>query len=471
MSENSRGDEWRWPMQSSHDSDRVARIGGIPSLYEQDPPPICYPGTPLDASIIIPVPELIRKNLNNIGFHTPDSAQEGGFDSTQGMERDAVLMVASQLGGTPETVDGYFCGGGTEANLEGLYIGRQFLRTFPDPQGKGIAVLCTPLAHYSIFFKGTNILGLTNQFRWEECPKCKGTHKLPQNANTQHLRLVGVNPDGQMNMASLDQVFVQAYEEGYRQFLVVATAGTCLMGSIDPIPEISRWINRTRASSAAEFYFHVDASFGGFTIPFVTKRGECPIGFDVSEVQSVTVDADKMGHLPYPAGIFLCRRGLQNHIHLEVAYIRGHGDCTISGSRTSLAPVLAWEYYHRIGFLGQKEYVTDCLYFRDMLLGLLTNRFGENSNVVRALPRSPFVNFLPLVIDLEKGCVPEKLIEDGILAPYHLRSDGIPQDPMDPFSCPTIAYKICIMPHTFLFLDQFVDDLEKVVRAAGKFGQ
>ncbi len=467
MSE-ARGDAWRWPPEGSYDLTRIARIEQIASPYEQNPPPICYPGTLLDRGMIAMVPELMRKQLNCIGFHTPDGIGEGGFDSIQKMESAAVYMVASMLGGTPQTVDGYFCGGGTEANLEGLYIGRQWLRRFADPQRKGIAVLCTPLAHYSIFFKGTNILGLTNQFRWTECPKCHRAHKLPQNENTEHLRLVGVDIEGKMHLPSLEQVFFKAYEEGYRQFLVVATAGTCLMGSIDPIPEISQWMTCMRRTYHAEFYFHVDASFGGFTIPFASK-GDEHIGFDVPEVMSVAVDADKMGHLPYPAGVFLCRKGLQEHIGLEVAYIRGHGDYTISGSRSAIAPVLAWDYYQRLGVDGQTRYVQACLKARDHLLHKILERF-EGTTHVYPLPCSSFVNFLPLVINLVDGSIPEDQIERGPLAPYHLRGDGIPTEQMDPLSCPTIAYKLCIMPHTFSFLDRFVDDLETVVRAAGKFG-
>jgi tyrosine decarboxylase/aspartate 1-decarboxylase len=463
------GDAWRWPLEGSSDPGLVSDIESIGSPYEQAVPPFCYPGTPMSMDLLGVIPELMRKQLNGIGFHTTGDVQEGGFDSIQGMERRAIWMIASMLGGVPQSVDGYFCGGGTEANLQALYIGRQYLRRFDDPHKKGIAVLCTPLTHYSIFFKGTNLLGLTNQFGWETCPICGRNHKLPRNEHTERLRLVGVNAQGEMDLRSLEHEYRKAHEEGYRQFLVVATAGTCLMGSIDPIEKIGQWISRERRMARSEFYFHVDASFGGFTIPFA--GGNPPrIGFDVPEVHSVTVDADKMGHLPYPAGVFLCRKGMQQYIDLEVAYIRGHGDCTISGSRSAIAPVLASVYYRRLGVHGQQQYVRQCLEARDLLKVMLQVRFGADSSVVRPLACSPFVNFLPLVINLEKGSVPESLTEHGDLQPYHLRSDGMPQDPMDPQSCPVIAYKLCLMPHTFPHLERFVDDLAKVARTAGKFG-
>lgn len=461
--------QWRWPEHGSYNPDRIMTITGLPSPYELGLPPICYPGTPLDAGMLGVLLELARKQLNGIGFHTPGQIGEGGFDGTQDMERRAIWMVAGMLGGTPEEVDGYFCGGGTEANLQGLYIGRQFLRGQSDPCQKGVAILCTPLAHYSVFFKGTNILGLTNRNGWDKCQCCGRPHLLPKNDDTEHLHLVGVTAAGEMNLEHLQQVFLTAFNEGYRQFMVVATAGTCLMGSIDPIRGIGQWITKMRQDYGVEFYFHVDASFGGFTIPFVDE-GVCPIGFNVPEVNSITVDADKMGHLPYPAGIFMCRKGLQEFVGLDVAYIRGHREYTISGSRSVIAPVLAWEYYQRIGVEGHRAYVRKCLETRDYLLDLLKERFGAHPEVVRPLPCSPWVNFLPLVINIENGGVPERIGDgDGALAPYHLRSDGIPTDPMDPFSCPQMAYKLCIMPHhTHKHMRRFVDDLEKVLRSEGR---
>jgi len=80
MSE-AQGDAWRWPLEGSCDQARIARIEHITSPYESSPPPICYPGTPLDREMIAMVPELMRKQLNGIGFHTPNGIGEGGFDS------------------------------------------------------------------------------------------------------------------------------------------------------------------------------------------------------------------------------------------------------------------------------------------------------------------------------------------------------------------------------------------------------
>jgi len=503
MSENARGDGWCWPMQGSHDIGRVGEIRHIISPYQLDPPPICFPGALLDPSLMGLAPDILWKQLNAIGTHTRGrnekddaeiSSAEAGFETIQRMERAAVWMVASMLGGTPADTDGYFCGGGTEGNHMGMWIGREFLNDWmekkrlqgdPQPSLQGIAVLCTPMVHYSIF-KSLNQLDILCRFNWRQCDHSTpcGWKHLPPKSGSERLFLVGTDEAGRMDLPSLQMTFDQAYTAGYRSFLVVGTVGTCLTGSVDPIEEMSRLMERMEQTYQVCFYFHVDAAFGGFTVPFL--EGSPRIGFDVPRVRSMVVDAHKMGHLPYPAGIFLCRKNLQDNIGMDVAYISGHRDDTFCGSRPSLAPILAYEYYPFLGVEGQRAYVQACIEARDRLLVMIQKCFGADSTVVRPLPCSPWTNFLPLEIRIENGAVPNflknndpasraKRIEfrrTAHLAPWQLRSDGVPSISGHPMSCPRIAYKLCIMPqHTIPFLKQFVDQLERVVREAGLFGK
>ena len=57
---------------------------------------------------------------------------------------------------------------------------------------------------------------------------------------------------------------------------IVAIAGTTELGLIDPIEEISK------IAFDNNIYFHVDAAFGGFSIPFLKQRGYDLPTFDFS---------------------------------------------------------------------------------------------------------------------------------------------------------------------------------------------
>lgn len=66
--------------------------------------------------------------------------------------------------------------------------------------------------------------------------------------------------------------------------------------------EISNFIAMSIRNAKASFYMNIGASFAGFTIPFINREME--FGFSIPEVMSITIDGDKMGRLPYPAGVF-----------------------------------------------------------------------------------------------------------------------------------------------------------------------
>jgi len=243
------------------------------------------------------------------------------------------------------------------------------------------------------------------------------------------------------------------------------------MGSVDPIAEISRFIEDRESDTDARFYLHVDASFAGFTIPFVAP--EHKFGFNVEKVMSMTLDGDKMGRLPYPAGVFLCRKGLMKHVERRADYVAGHRDDTISGSRSALAPVLAWYLYQRDGFEGQREYVQKCLYERDFLVTLVR----EELPWVTVLPCSPWVNFAPMEIPLNPalGAIPEEFLQSDLLRGYQLRSGKLPDVASNPNGKSRTIYKICVMPHLLAadncYIRRFVRDLGKakeLFRSQGK---
>lgn len=471
--------DWRWPekprlKETNPDGSEVVYTRYLKELkgpYSGEKPPMCFPGTRLRKEQMGRTKALLAEQRNHIGTPTRGHPAEPGLtEDTCALEAKAVYMLASVMGGTPKTVDGYFCGGATEANDMGMWIGREWLGKHPDPHNMGIVVFCTTLTHYSVN-KACFKLGISERSDWLECHKCKNRHVFVPDSRGRGITYVGMNENGEMNVEDLVRKFRMRYTEGFRRFMVVGNVGTTSLGSIDPVEEIGKTVSVLHQENPnAYFYFHVDAAFGGFTVPFLNP--DLKFGFNVPEVMSVSVDGDKMGQLPYPGGIFLCRKDYRSFVSLRVTYVGGHEDDTYCGSRTSVAPLLAWLQFQTEGQEGQRQYVQKCLDVREHLIKAMKGLVGP----FRILPYSPWVNLLPveLAVDIKTGRIPipddykegpahEAAVEIAkVLKDANLRLDYFPSNPGDSESCPRIVYKLCIMPHhTTKRMDTFVADLKK----------
>jgi tyrosine decarboxylase/aspartate 1-decarboxylase len=131
---------------------------------------------------------------------------------------------------------------------------------------------------------------------------------------------------------------------------IVAIAGTTELGLIDPIEEISKIAHENN------IYFHVDAAFGGFSIPFLKELGhDLPVfDFSLPGVCSITVDPHKMGLAPIPAGGIIFRK----EEYLEVMavdspYLTVKTQSTIVGTRlgaSSAATYAIMKYFGKEGY-------------------------------------------------------------------------------------------------------------------------
>ena len=399
----------------------------ITSPYRLNPPPFCYPGTlvPIFLSKLLP---LIFEQLNLIGTHTHENIiGEGGFERAQRMEQEAIFWLGqfvckNNTTDVSKIIDGYFSTGATESNIMGIWIGRNYLRSLYDEPP---TVMLTHLAHYS-FIKACNLANIPES----DVLTIKHTNNF------------------EMNIDDLEYSITTLISKKKKNIIIILTAGTSTAGSIDPIQQVNRIVNKYKKN--INVYIHIDAAFGGFTIPFLTD--DIHIGFENSFVMSMAIDGHKMGQLPYPAGIFLCRKNMQKYMTTHVNYIRGHCDDTLIGSRTSIPAIMA----HYIFFNYGKEFYADkareCIMHRDDLANKL-----KNLEHVVVHPYSKYVNVLPLEVDLVAGKIPDEIIE-GKLQNYHLRSDEVEIDGKI-----KIIYKIYIMEHTFNYIDQFVHDLKSVI--------
>ena len=238
----------------------------------------------------------------------------GLFKGTKRIENEVIKSIGELL--SLDVAYGNIVTGGTEANIMAIRAARNHARKY-----KGIVdgeIIIPESAHFS-FKKAADMLNL----KIVEA-------KLDENYK--------------IDVESLKEVISD------NTVAIVAIAGTTELGLIDPIGEISK------IAFENNIYFHVDAAFGGFSIPFLKESGyDLPVfDFSLPGVCSITVDPHKMGLAPIPAGGIIFRK----EEYLEVMavdspYLTVKTQSTIVGTRlgaSSAATFAVMKYFGRQGY-------------------------------------------------------------------------------------------------------------------------
>ena len=268
------------------------------------------------------------KNPNHIGCHTLDNS-EGYFSGTQKIERELIELCAVDiLKGKPLEQDGYVASGGTEANIQAIWIYRNyFMREF-NAKLDEVCIICSEDSHYSMD-KSSNLLSIS-------------FHK--------------VSVDKENRSISKESILSQiksAKASGKKYFIVIANMMTTMFGSVD---DINLYVEVLKKLNVI-FKIHIDGAFGGFYYPFSNENNE--LNFLNEYVSSITLDAHKMAQAPYGTGIFIIRKGFMKYVNTEQAsYVEGQ-DSTLIGSRSGANAISVWMILMKNGPFGwfEKIYV------------------------------------------------------------------------------------------------------------------
>ena len=243
----------------------------------------------------------------------------GLFRGTKQIENEVVQSIGKLL--SLDNAYGNIVTGGTEANLMAIRAARNHARKY-----KGITdgeIIVPDSAHFS-FKKAADMLNL----------------KI-------------VEPELDDNY-KIDAVSVKEAISD-KTVAIVAVAGTTELGLIDPIEEISKIAHENN------IYFHVDAAFGGFSIPFLKKAGYDLPDFDFSleGVCSITVDPHKMGLAPIPAGGIIFRdEEYLDVMAVDSPYLTVKTQSTIVGTRlgaSSAATYAVMKYFGKEGYIQMNQ--------------------------------------------------------------------------------------------------------------------
>jgi tyrosine decarboxylase/aspartate 1-decarboxylase len=279
-----------------------------------------------DATFLKDAPFLstLMENPNHIGCHTLEIS-EPFFEGTQEIERELIEICACDiLGGEPGGQDGYVASGGTEANIQAIWIYRNLFVTDFGASADQICILCSSDSHYSVD-KAANLLSI----------------RVAKVAVDERTR--AVTPE------AIEQAVKGLINDGNKYFIVVANMMTTMFGSVDDPNSFVEAIRK----AGAEFRVHVDAAFGGFYCPFTD--GDVALNFSNPVVSSVTLDAHKMLQAPYGTGVFLARKGLMQYaVTKEASYVEGQ-DFTLIGSRSGANAIAVWMILMKNGPDGWRE--------------------------------------------------------------------------------------------------------------------
>jgi len=282
-----------------------------------------------DASFLKDAPTLktFVANPNHIGCHTFGDS-ESAFKGTQEIEREVLrVMAVDFFKMEDEQFDGYIAPGGTEANIQALWVFRNFFVNHFNANVSEIAILASEDTHYSIP-KGSNLLNID-------------LISAPVQFKSRELDAV-----------ALERLAKEAIADGKKYFIVIANMATTMFGSVDDPDVYTNLLD----SLGVQYKLHIDGAYGGFVYPFSNLKS--PINFSNPKISSITIDAHKMLQAPYGTGVYLCRKGLiENVITKEAEYVEGM-DLTLCGSRSGANAIAVYMILFTYGPYGWYEKIS-----------------------------------------------------------------------------------------------------------------
>jgi tyrosine decarboxylase/aspartate 1-decarboxylase len=270
----------------------------------------------------------ISKNLGDPGL----------FQCTADLENELISEIGMLFGG--KNVVGSITTGGTEANIMAMRIAKKLRPDIKCPE------FIVPRSAHVSFDKGEDIMF--------------GGIKL---------RKANLDKNYKLDLYHLESLL------NYNTCGVLGIAGTTSLGVVDPIEEIGRIIE------GKDIFFHVDAAFGGFVLPFLNELNYNvpPWDFRVKQVNSITADPHKMGLGPIPTGGFFLRDpSVLNKTGFDIPYLAGGNfkHLHFVGTRPGGQVIAFWAILKYLGIEGFAKIVNKCMDNTQYLVKLISKIDG-----------------------------------------------------------------------------------------------
>jgi tyrosine decarboxylase/aspartate 1-decarboxylase len=224
---------------------------------------------------------------------------------------------------------------------------------------------------------------------------------------------------------------------------VVGLAGSTELGTIDPIPELSE------ICDDEHIFFHVDAAFGGFVIPFLKELHYSVPDFDfqLKGVSTISIDSHKMGYGAIPLGTLMIRKKhWLESISVESPYISSEKQAGILGTRSGAPVAVAYAVARYLGMNGYRNMVKSCME--------VTHYTEKRINELG----------LHLVVQPTMNVVGVKLKKPGQVV-KKLSEKGWRVNKVERLSC----IRLVLMPQiTKQIIDEFIPVLQKTCKEVGE---
>ena len=197
-------------------------------------------------------PTMVASQIAEVLINATNQSMDSWDQSPAGsIMEEHLIDWLRQKAGYGEGTSGVFTSGGTQSNLMGVLLARDWAIAnhwknedgsewsvqrdgIPAGAMKKVKVICSENAHFSVQ-KNMAMMGMGFQ----------SVVTVPSNANAQ------------MDVAALEQTLAQLKAEGKIAACIVATAGTTDAGAIDDLKAIRKLADEYQA------WLHVDAAWGG----------------------------------------------------------------------------------------------------------------------------------------------------------------------------------------------------------------
>ncbi|KAH3687890.1 hypothetical protein WICPIJ_001107 [Wickerhamomyces pijperi] len=284
------------------------------------------------------------------------------------IEKKVSKEYAALFGFHGKYAGGLTFSGGSWSNITSLHVARSMLHPETKTDGntdKKFAIFTSKHSHYSVE-KAAILLGMGSKSVWK----------------------VEVDVSGCMNVNDLESKILQSIKEGFTPLYVNSTAGTTVLGSFDPLEQISE------VSKRYKLWHHVDGSWGGNAV-FSTKYKYKLQGSHLAD--SITSNPHKLLGVPATCSFLLLpdERVFQTANSLSAPYLFHNvqeqedtfydlADGTMGCGRRpdSLKLYLGWYYYGSQGYEERINHAFD-------IAGYFADKVSQNKKQFKLVSSNP----------------------------------------------------------------------------------